>query len=115
MNRCTIIRTSQDLRSHAVMLLPWQDCFVAFTRLFMGRLIECHKGNKRALSYIRKAQASTEEISLYLGSRTCLHRGRKIEDAITQLQTLEAVVTQEAHKYGEEEQEEQENGSEVGS
>jgi hypothetical protein len=97
------------------MLLPWQDCFVAFTRLFMGRLTEYHKGNRRAISYIRKAQASTEEVSLYLGSRTCLHRGRKIEDAITQLQTLEAVVTQEANKSGEQEQEEKENGSEVGS
>ncbi|EIE19277.1 hypothetical protein COCSUDRAFT_58576 [Coccomyxa subellipsoidea C-169] len=79
------------------------ECFVAFVRLFLGRLTTYHEGNRRALSYIRRAQVATEEASLHLGKKGGFDRGRVIEAAITELQTLEAVVTQEGGSEGIEE------------
>ncbi len=96
---------------HDYVELPWQECFVAFVRLFLGRLTTYHEGNRRALSYIRRAQAAAEEASLHLGKKGGLNRGRVVEAAITELQTLEAVVTQEGGSEGIEEGELSEVGA----
>ena len=78
-----------------------QEAFTNFMGLFLGRLADCHEGDKKALAYIRKAQAATAEVSAHLGKKATVSRGRAIEAAMTQIRTLEAVVCQ--HSTQEEE------------
>lgn len=89
---------NHDQHGTIVLLLLPQESFTSFLGLFLGRLTEYHEGNRRALAYIRKAQAATAEVSLHLGKKATVNRGRVIEAALTQIRTLEAVICQDSNQ-----------------
>ena len=78
-----------------------QEAFTNFMGLFLARLAEYHEGDRKALAYIRKAQAAAAEVSAHLGKKATVSRGRAIEAAMTQMRTLEAVV---CHRSSQEEE-----------
>lgn len=84
-----------------MLLLLLQEAFTSFLGLFLGRLTEYHVGNRRALAYIRKARAAAAEVSLHLGKKATINSGRVIEGALTQIRTLEAVVSQDSNQKEE--------------